>query len=113
MKAKVDESRIHCLDWPAIGRALLWPVVVETAFLVLLWLTSDTHGGAPHNPPSNPVAIVFMIVHLPVMLLAMPITMGLGLHPPYDAFVVVLMQVILLSYILFVRQRLNKIKIQL
>ena len=92
---------------------MLWPTVVEAIFLLLLWVTSDAHGGAPHNPPSNPIAILFMIVHFPGILLAMPITMGLGLHYPYDGFIVVLLQIILPSYILFVRLRLKKIKVRL
>lgn len=113
MKDGANDSRIHRLDWPTIVRALLWPVVIEGTFPLLPWLTSDTQGGAPHSPPRNTPAIIFLIIHLPATFLAMPLTIAMGLHYPYDGFVVIILQIILLSYLLFVRLRLKKIKIRL
>ena len=99
------DSRVHGWDRPAFLRALLWAVAVEVVVVGLSALSHDGGAGAPHNFPKSPLVLLFILYHLPSIIVAG--LLGLG-----SAFAV-LLQAALVTYILFVLFRLKKLKARL
>jgi hypothetical protein len=103
--SKDKDSRIHSWDRAAFLRALLWSVAIEGLIVGLSALWYDEGTGPPHSFPRNPIVLLYILYHLPSILVS-------GLVGAGSTFVVVF-QTVLVTYLLFVWIRLKKIKVRL
>jgi hypothetical protein len=104
MTRNKDQHRIHQWDRSAALKALLWAMAIEGVIGVVSSFFK-IGSGPPHNFPSNPIILLLILSHLPSIMIAG--LFGLG------STAVIVLQTFLMAYIVFVRERLKKIKVRL